>query len=325
MTDKTRRLLFLFPGQGAQYNGIGSDLIKNYPTAADIYDAASSALGYDMVRLCNPESSTNINLTVNAQPVLLTHSIACLTIFLGQAATTLQATYACGHSLGEYSALVMAESLKFESALKLVLKRGELMGRYGKGEMVAVPMNRADLENLTARHHCAVAACNLPEQTVVGGSSEDLDKFTVELKHQYPQKTAIRLKTEGAFHTYYMVKAAREFRPFLEQTEFKSPKISVTSNYTGDFHPEDINQIRANLFFQLFHPVMYYENLMTVANEGVDAVIEFGGGLGEGNDPASKRPNLAGTIMRAYRRLENRPKYFSVINIQSLEKTLSEL
>lgn len=315
----------MFPGQGAQYNGIGSDLIKSFPAAAEIYDAASSALGYDMVRLCDPESSTNINLTINAQPVLLTHSIACLTIFQEQKAANLNATYACGHSLGEYSALVMAESLKFESALKLVLKRGELMGKYGEGEMVAVPLNRTALEELTARHHCAVAACNLPEQTVIGGSSEDLDEFMEDLQHHYPQKSAIRLKTEGAFHTYYMVRAAREFRPYLEQTEFKTPKISVTSNYTGGFHAEDVKEIRANLFFQLFHPVMYHENLMTIANEGVDAVIEFGGGLGAGNDPASKRPNLAGTIMRAYRRLENRPKYHSVINIQSLEKTLSEL
>ena len=325
MTIESQKILYLFPGQGSQYQGIGSDLIREHPIAAEIYDCASEVLGYDMTELSTKDPGNKINLTRYTQPVLLTHSYACLKAFQALIDDSIQPTYGCGHSLGEYSALVVATSLDFESALGLVAKRGELMGTYGEGEMLALPLSRADLESWAEKNNCAIAACNLPEQTVAGGRPEDLDALAMDIEKEYSGKSGVRLKTEGAFHTFYMTEAARRFAEELKEASFTVPKFPVASNYTGKFHDDDIGSIKENLYLQLFNPVLYYDNLMTVADAGVDVVIEFGGGLGSGADPATKRPNLAGTIMRAFRRLSPRPKYYSIINCKTLEETLAAL
>lgn len=325
MTIESQKILYLFPGQGSQYQGIGSDFIREHPVAAEIYDRASEVLGYDMTELSTKDPGNQINLTRYTQPVLLTHSYACLKAFQAQVDDSIQPTYGCGHSLGEYSALVVAASLDFESALGLVAKRGELMGKYGEGEMLALPLSRADLEPWAAKNNCAIAACNLPEQTVAGGRPEDLDALAMDVEKEYSGKSGVRLKTEGAFHTFYMTEAARRFADELKETSFAAPKFPVASNYTGKIHESDVGTIKENLYLQLFNPVLYYDNLMTVAEAGVDVVIEFGGGLGNGDDPAAKRPNLAGTIMRAFRRVSPRPRYYSVINCKTLEDTLAAL
>lgn len=325
MTIKSQKILYLFPGQGSQYQGIGSDFISDYPVAAEIYDCASEVLGYDMTELSTGDPGNKINLTRYTQPVLLTHSYACLKTFQTLVDDSIKPTSGCGHSLGEYSALVVATSLDFESALGLVAKRGELMGKYGEGEMLALPLSRTDLEPWAEKNKCAIAACNLPEQTVAGGRLEDLDALAVDIEREFSGKSGVRLKTEGAFHTFYMTEAARRFADELKEASFAVPKFPVASNYTGKFHEGDIESIKENLYLQLFNPVLYYANLMTVAEAGVDVVIEFGGGLGNGDDPATKRPNLAGTIMRAFRRVSPRPKYYSVINCKTLEDTLAAL
>ena len=316
------KVLFLFPGQGAQYPGIGSDLIREFPTAAAVYETASSVLGYDMIKLSSDESSADMNLTRYTQPVLLTHSYACLQVFLEHASDQIQPSFACGHSLGEYSALVAAGSLDIESGLRLVSARGECMGEHGGGEMLALPLSEEQLQPLVDSSPCEIAACNLPDQTVVGGWPAELDHFAAELETAFPGKTGTRLKTEGAFHTSHMTPAAEKFRSILDETEIALPNVPVASNVTGEFHESDGNSIRMNLYRQLFKPVRWYSNLMTIANAEVDVVIEFGGGLGSENDPATKRPNLAGTVARAYRRLKPRPKYYSVINLKTLETSL---
>ena len=318
------RVLFLFPGQGAQYPGMGSDLIRQFSTATAVYEQASETLGYDMEALSKDESG-KINLTRFTQPVLLTHSFACLQVFLEQLSQEVNPSYACGHSLGEYGALLCAGSLDFESALRLVSARGELMGQQGGGEMLALSVSAEQLQPLINDSPCELAACNLPEQTVVGGWPNELDQFFTQVESAFPGKRGIRLKTEGAFHTSHMYPAAQEFKSVLESTEISMPRIPVTSNVTGDFHSGGVDDIRSNLYYQLFQPVLWYKNLKSIADAGVDAVVEFGGGLGPKNDPATKRPNLAGTVTRAYRRVSPRPAYHSVINLKTLETTLQKL
>ena len=154
------------------------------------------------------------------QPALLTHSYACLQVFRELTENRLKPVIAAGHSLGEYSALVAANVLSFESALKLVQRRGELMGEYGEGEMTAFPLDLETIRPIAERYHCAVAGCNLPDQTVIGGRGEDLASAEQEVKDSFARKRPVRLKTEGAFHTYYMVKAAQHFRAVLEAAEF---------------------------------------------------------------------------------------------------------
>ena len=123
-------ILYVFPGQGSQYEGMGKDIYEAHDTARKIYDAASDVLGFDIVDMSFNNPGDELNLTRNTQPALLTHHIACLEVFKEQTGGAVQPTIAAGHSLGEYSALVAANALTFETALKLVQKRGELMGEH---------------------------------------------------------------------------------------------------------------------------------------------------------------------------------------------------
>ena len=315
------KTLLLFPGQGAQYPGIGSDLAREFPIAREMYSDASDILGYDLVALCNDSESGAINLTKFTQPVLLVHSYICLRVFEQYLGLSIDAFAAGGHSLGEYTALVAAGALSFEDALRLVSKRGECMGEHGGGEMLALSLTEDDLKPFIEASNCEISALNLPEQTVVGGWPDELDELTANIDEKIPGKGGVRLKTEGAFHTSHMYPAAQKFRPFLEETHMRAPKLQVASNTTGGFHSPDIESIRENLYLQLFKPVRWSDNLKAVANAGVERIIEFGGGLGKGDTPSDKRPNLQGMIVRTFRRANPRPDYHAVINVETLEAT----
>lgn len=311
-------ILYVFPGQGSQYEGMGKDICEAHEIARNIYQQANDILGYDITDMSFNNPGDQLNLTRNTQPALLTHHIACLEVFREKAGGV-QPTMAAGHSLGEYSALVAANALSFETALKLVQKRGELMGEHGEGEMTAFMMAVDEIQPLAEQFKCAVSACNQPLQTVVGGSSDDLAALEAHVAEEFPRKRAIRLKTEGAFHTYYMDTAADLFREALAGAEMQEPEIKVLSNYTGGFHGDDIDEIKDRLYAQLKHPVMWDANLQTAFGEGVGKVYEFGGGIGPG-EPTEKRPNLEGMIKKAVRSLDPKPEYVAVINAATIEE-----
>ena len=146
----------------------------------------------------------------------------------------------------------------------------------------------------------------------------DLDALAEEMLTLHPKKRAIRLKTEGAFHTYYMVEAARRFRTELDQVHFAQPRLQVLSNYTGGFHESDAESIKSRLFFQLFHPVNWVGCLQTALDQGINLWLEFGGGIGSGEGPAEKRPNLEGIIKKFTRRAKPKPAYLPAINLASI-------
>jgi [acyl-carrier-protein] S-malonyltransferase len=310
-------ILYVFPGQGSQYEGMGKDICDAHDIARGVYDKANEVLGYDIRDMSFNNPGDELNLTRNTQPALLTHHIACLEVFKEKTGGSVHPTMAAGHSLGEYSALVAANALTFETALKLVQKRGELMGEHGEGEMTAFMMAVDEIQPLAERFKCAISACNQPLQTVVGGSSDDLAALEAHVAEAFPRKRAIRLKTEGAFHTYYMDKAADLFREALAGAEMQAPDIKVLSNYTGGFHDNDVDGIKERLYLQLKHPVMWDANLTTAFAEGVGKVYEFGGGIGPG-EPEEKRPNLEGMIKKASRSLDPKPEYLPVINAASI-------
>ena len=310
-------ILYVFPGQGSQYEGMGKDLCDAHDVARRIYDQANEVLGYDIKAMSFDNPGDELNLTRNTQPALLTHHIACLEVFREKTGGAVQPTMAAGHSLGEYSALVAANALSFETALRLVQTRGALMGEHGEGEMTAFMMAVDEIEPLAKEFNCAISACNQPQQTVVGGSSADLEALEAKVAEEFPRKRAIRLKTEGAFHTFYMDKAADLFRDALAGAEMRVPAIKVLSNYTGGFHGADVEEIKERLYLQLKHPVMWDANLMTAFAEGVDKVYEFGGGIGTGG-PEEKRPNLEGMIKKASRSLDPKPDYIPAINAATL-------
>ena len=319
MIASNENILFVFPGQGSQYPGMGSDIHQEYASARKVYEQASEVLAYDIAELSFQDPEDKLNLTRFTQPALLTHSIACLEVFRDLTDNRFSPVMAAGHSLGEYSALVAAGILSFQSALKLVQKRGDLMGTHGEGEMTAFPLNLDTVRPIAERNHCAIAGCNLPEQTVVGGRSEDLALMEQEVREQFPRKRPVRLKTEGAFHTYYMVKAAQEYRTVLEAAEFESSDVQVLSNFSGGFHESNPADIRARLFFQLFHPVLWHSNLQTAFGSGIQTIIEFGGGIGPATEPDGKRPNLEGMIKKTLRASGHEAHYVAAINERSLK------
>ncbi len=321
----TQQIALLFPGQGSQYPGIGKDLYDAHAIVRETYEHASEVLGYDIARLSFDDPNEQINLTRYTQPVLLTHSTACHRLLQQQTNQGVVASMSAGHSLGEYSALVSANALSFERALQLVKTRGQLMGEFGEGEMEALMLDLESAASLAEQHYCGIAACNLPDQIVVGGKPEDLDALTVSMSEQFPRKRSARLKTEGAFHTYYMVEAARRFREVLENADIQEPEINVLSNFTGTFHDKSATSIRSRLFMQLFNPVLWHRNLVAAGESGATVMIEFGGGLGKAETAAEKRPNLESIVKKTFRGQDNSPEYMSVINLETLEQTINFL
>ena len=317
----SRTVMFIFPGQGSQYRGMGSDIHAEFEVARDAYAEASDVLGYDMTELSFADPDEQIGLTRYTQPALLTHSIACMRVFNELTGDSVIPHIAAGHSLGEYSALVAAGSLTLEEGLKLVQKRGELMGEHGEGGMMALTLDLETAQPLADRFYCQVGGCNLPEQTVVGGREEDLAALAECIKELYPRKRAVPLATEGAFHTYFMVKAAQLFREVLDATDFHDPSFSVLANYTGRMHESNPESIRARLFFQLFSPVRWVTCIGSAVAAGVDTFVEFGGGLGKVDDPAEKRPNLESIIKKSLRSHDHEAEYCAAINCGSIRES----
>jgi malonyl CoA-acyl carrier protein transacylase len=299
---------------------MGGDLCDEYDAARRVYAQASDVLGYDIAELSFNDPEEQLNQTRYTQAALLTHSIACLEVFRDLTDDRLKPVMAAGHSLGEYSALVAAKALSFESALKLVQKRGEFMGAHGEGEMSAFRLDLDTMRPIAERYRCAVASCNLPQQTVIGDRSEDLALLEEAVQEGGDRRLPVRLKTEGAFHTYYMVKAAQYYRPVLDAAEFSPSEVQVLSNFTGGYHESDPVDIKARLFFQLFHPVLWHSNLQTAFGDGIKMVIEFGGGIGPASEPDGKRPNLEGMTKKALRAARHEALYLAAINTRSLKQ-----
>jgi len=320
-----KKILYVFPGQGSQYRGMGSDLAAEFPAAAALYERASSLLGYDVAELSFKDPRDELKLTRFTQPALLTHQVACLEVFRGLAGDAARPALAAGHSVGEYAALVAAGALTFEHALKLVARRGALMSEFGRGGMLATTLDLESAAALADKHYCGIGASNLPDQTVIAGESADLDALGAELETAFPNKRGVRLNTEGAFHTYLMVAAALEFRKVLDQTEFASLTVGALSNYTGKLHENSAAAIRSRLFFQLFNPVRWVSCMNAALDAGVDTIVELGGGIGKGDGPDGKRPNLESIFKKTLKSREHQAQYWPAINAASVRATAQQL
>ncbi len=318
-------IMYIFPGQGSQYKGIGKDLYSEFQVAKDLYHQANEILGYDIVKLSFDDEDDKISLTEFTQPVLLTHQIVCLAVLNQLTDNHLKPKLMAGHSLGEYAALVTSGCISFEDGLKLVSRRGQLMGEHGQGSMLALPFNHEESASLAEEFDCQVATINLEQQTVVGGTESNIASLQEGISKLYPKKRTVKLDTEGAFHTDLMTVAAEEFKNTLSETNFSPMKTPVLSNHSTEVHNESGSQTADLLFHQLYKTVNWLGCMRTSVNYAIDTIIEFGGGIGGGKEPSEKRPNLEAITKKNFRGFKHEISYYAAINTSTINETANSL
>ena len=271
---------WVFPGQGSQYVGMARDLYETFSSARAVIDDADAVLGFALSKLMFEGPETELTDTLNAQPALLTHSIAALAAL--QQATNFQienAAVCAGHSLGEYSALVAAGALDFADGVKLVRARGAAMQRAGAvrpGAMAAI-LGVNDDKLLEICHQAGavqVANFNAPGQIVLSGEKEALER-AVELAKQAGAKRAILLAVSIAAHSELMRPAVDEFRAAVMQTPLRAPRVPVISNVTAQ-PMTDTDAIRADMLAQLTSSVQWVKSVQVMEAQGVSSFLEIG-------------------------------------------------
>ena len=273
----------LFPGQGSQFVGMGRDLADRFPAAAAVFQRADQALGVPLSRLMWEGPEDELTATHNAQPAILTHSVAVLEVLGGKRP---DAALAAGHSLGEFSAYVAAGALGFEDAVRAVRRRGELMFRGGQerpGTMAAIlglddePLERVcrDASERTGGD-CVPANFNAPGQIVISGD-EPAVRAAMELAREAGAKRALPLNVSGAFHSPLMAVAEDGLRSHLEAVTLTDPAFPVVSNVTAS-PVTGAAEARDLLVRQLTSPVRWTASMRTMRDRGVDRFFELGPG-----------------------------------------------
>lgn len=270
---------FLFSGQGAQYVGMGQELYEREPIVKATFDEASRVLGYNVAQQCFTENE-QLNQTEYTQPAILTVSIAFWRLLQEKGQTC---DYVAGLSLGEYSALVASGVFDFETALKLVAKRGSFMANaapQGTGKMVAVMNTPIETIEEACQKASAVgivspANYNTPQQIVIGGEVTAVDQAVAYLT-EAGAKRMIPLNVSGPFHTALLKPAAEKLKAVLAEIELNEMTIPVISNTTAQVMEQ--SEIKDLLEKQVMSPVRFYESIETLKNLGVGQIVEIGPG-----------------------------------------------
>lgn len=271
--------VFMFPGQGSQYIGMGKDFYDNFQTAKQVYEAASEAAKLDVAKLCfEDDGSGRLNQTAYTQIAMLTTEAAILAVLSEQGVT---ADAAAGLSLGEYGAILAAEVMAPEDVFALIKKRGAYMQNAVPtgGAMAAV----LGLDAETIREVCEdtfgevfVANYNCPGQTVITGEAGAVDRASAACK-EAGAKRVIPLKVSGPFHSPLLQEAGQKLAKALEKTAIAEPKIGYLSNVTADYVTEP-EKIRSLLALQVCHPVCWQQTVERLIADGADEFVEIGPG-----------------------------------------------
>lgn len=271
------KVAFVFPGQGSQYIGMGKEVAENYPVAQEVFHTADRILGKKLSDLCFEGPEDRLKDTRNAQPGILTTSIAILRVLESEGC---RPDYVAGHSLGEYSALVASGAVSFERALQLVGQRSRLMAEAdpaGQGTMGAVlGLDRSQVFECLEISQGEVEAANFncPGQIVVSGTKEAMERVQ-EAVLEHGGKF-IPLAVSGPFHSHFMKPAADKFYEMLRQTEWEEPVIPLISNV--DAAPASKETMAEKLYRQIFSSVLWEDSLNYMNDQGVDTFIEIGPG-----------------------------------------------
>jgi len=290
---------FVFPGQGAQSVGMGRDLYESSAAAREIFELADATLGLAVTRLCFEGPEEALTATENAQPALLTVSVALLATLSerrgerasgrwGEEADALSPfhpfipSHVAGHSLGEYSALVAAGALDFPTALRLVRRRGELMAEAREGGMAAIigldeaPLEQICCEVSTEDAPVVIANYNSPGQLVISGAAAAVERACALAKER-GAKRALPLKVSAAFHSPLMRAAAEGLAAVVAQAVIVDARTPLISNVTAEPLTQ-ADAIRRELIAQVTSPVRWIASVRRMAADGVDTFVEIGPG-----------------------------------------------
>jgi [acyl-carrier-protein] S-malonyltransferase len=281
-------IAYIFPGQGAQYVGMGKDLYDNFAASRNVFDRAGAVLKFDIAKLCFEGPQEELSRTENCQPAILAASIAALRAVAGDI-TAINAPiingnylprFSLGLSLGEYTALAACGSISLEDALLLVRKRGEYMEDASKknpGKMACIiGMDIKTVEDLCKGFGCEVANLNCPGQIVISGKSSNVALFA-SLAKEKGAKRVVMLDVSGPFHSSLMTYARDKLKDYIDKVQFLPPGVSFISNVDAEVQ-SDPQKIKENLIRQVNSKTMWEASVRKVAALGVKTFFEIGPG-----------------------------------------------
>ncbi len=306
----------LFPGQGAQVVGMGSEFYNNFDVVKKIFQEADEKLNYKISKIILEGPQDQLSLTQNTQPAILTVSYAIFSILKKEFNFDFNSTkFFAGHSLGEYSALVCSDSLNFQDALYLLFERGKSMQEavpVGKGKMIAVLGLNIDqlnsfIKKIKTKGVCEIANDNANGQTIVSGDVEGIDDLEKTLKEN--KIKFIPLNVSAPFHCSLMKPAATKMEKKIKSVNFKKPNYDIICNVNSkpENNPEKLKEL---LVDQIFSTVRWRESLIHMSNEKVSNFIEIGPGK-----------VLSGMVKRTIKDIN----CFSINSIDDMKKTIDEL
>jgi len=307
---------FLFPGQGAQFVGMGREVAEQFGAAKEIFDKAGEAAGFDIAKVCFEGPAELLNTTTMSQPAIFTVSAALLAALRDEpAANGLKPDVTAGLSLGEYTALYAAGAISFEDALRLVIKRGEAMqaaADAGDGAMVAIigldeAKTRALCEEASEGELLTGVNFNCPGQVAISGSRPACERAE-KLAEKYGAIKAIRLEVAGAFHTDMMKPAAEALAKTLAETQIVRPTgPKIIRNIDAQYYT-NAESIRDGLTRQLTSPIFWQKCMERLLAEGVEKFYEIGPGR---------------VLTGLMRRISRKTKVINLGNAQVITKLLS--
>ena len=305
------KVAYIFPGQGSQAVGMGKDLFDNFAAAREVFEAADDALGFSLSDMCFSGDESDLQLTANTQPAILTASVAAYRAMKSEGFA--RPDFVAGHSLGEYSALVAAGVLDFADAVRTVRKRGTYMQEavpVGVGAMAAIlGLDVATVEagcgEATQGQVCSPANMNSPSQVVIAGNAEAIDRACEILKER-GAKRAIKLNVSAPFHCALMMPAQERLEADLKELKYSSFASPIVHNVDAAANDDPAN-VCERLTRQISSPVRWLQSVKKMSENGVEKFIEIGPGK-----------VLTGLV----RQIRKDAAYANVENTESLRSTL---